>query len=91
MSSLHPDGSVERDARIVDSQVMARHSKTLASAQATLDKLTRASEELARENAQLRARMDQVESLVAQINERLDAVEACADVFADEPIPYELA
>jgi hypothetical protein len=78
MSALYSDGSAERDAIEVAGQVAARVNRAAQNAQT--------------ENTQLRRRIDEVERLMAQIQVRLDALEALADVMIiDTPIPFEPA
>jgi uncharacterized protein YceH (UPF0502 family) len=77
MSALHSDGSVERDAIEVAGQVATR--------------VNRAAKDQAADNAQLRRRVDEVERIVIQLQTRLDALEALADVVIDQPIPYDVA
>lgn len=43
--SVHSDGSVERDALIVNAQISARQSKALADAQSAMARLERANQD----------------------------------------------
>jgi hypothetical protein len=75
MSATHPDGS---------------YSVAIEEAQLTAARTQRMAQDQKAENAQLIKRVAEVERIMAQIQVRLDALEALADVVIDQPIPYDL-
>jgi hypothetical protein len=77
MSATHPDGT---------------YTVAIEEASLSAARTTRMAKEAQTENAILRRRIDEVERLMAQIQVRLDALEALADVMIiDTPIPFEPA
>jgi hypothetical protein len=76
MSALHPDGS---------------YTVAIEEAQLSAARTTRMAKDQQAQNDQLCRRIDEVERIVVQLQVRLDALEALADVMIiDTPIPYSL-
>jgi hypothetical protein len=66
------------------------YTQAIENAQLSAARTQRMAKDQQGENAKLKARIDDVERIMAQLTVRLDALESLGEMFLDEPIPYEL-